>query len=114
MANGPRQLTLRFSELADARLAEIWRWNAEKYGAAHATQYLEFLKSKTRTLETQYAKGRVVPNRVSYRYMTFKKRARGHGYVVVYQVLPDEVFILFYFHTAQDWLRQLEAILPKE
>ena len=63
MAEEPGELTLRFSELASARLAEIWRWNANKYGAAHATQNLDFLKRKTCTLQTQYAKGRLVPNR---------------------------------------------------
>ena len=28
---------LRYSLLIKPRLAEIWRWNADKYGEAHAT-----------------------------------------------------------------------------
>lgn len=46
--------------------------------------------------------------------MTLKKRARGHGYVVVYQVLETEVYVFYYFHTAQDWMTQLRAMLPEE
>jgi plasmid stabilization system protein ParE len=113
MAKRPRQLTLRFSDLANARLTEIWRWNADKYGDAHATEYIEFLKSKTLALRSQYSLGRQVPGRPAYRYMIFKKRPRGHGYVIVYEVLKTEIFVFYYFHTAQDWLTQLEEVLPK-
>ncbi|MGD0541543.1 MAG: type II toxin-antitoxin system RelE/ParE family toxin [Tepidisphaeraceae bacterium] len=113
MAQRPRQLTLRYSLLVKPRLAEIWQWNAAKYGEAHATEYVEFLRKPTRSLCSDYLRGRVVPNRASYRYMTLKKRARGHGYVVVYQVLETEVHVLYYFHTAQDWMRQLQAMLPE-
>jgi plasmid stabilization system protein ParE len=114
MAQGPRQLTLRYSLLIKPRLAEIWRWNADKYGEAHATEYVEFLRNRTRTLRSEYPRGRVVPSRSSYRYVTLKKRARGHGYVVVYQVLETEVYIFYYFHTAQNWVTQLRAMLPEE
>jgi plasmid stabilization system protein ParE len=114
MAQRPRQLRLRFSLLVKPRLAEIWRWNADKYGESHATEYLKFLRNKTRALRSEYLRGREVPGHTSYRYMTFKKRARGHGYVIVYQVLETEVYIFDYFHTAQDWTTQLQAILPEE
>jgi plasmid stabilization system protein ParE len=113
MAQRPRRLTLRYSLLIKPRLAEIWRWNADKYGEAHATAYLEFLKSETLALQSDYQRGRVVPIRPSYRYMTIKKRRRGHGYVVVYEVLETEVHIFYYFHTAQDWMTQLQAMLPE-
>jgi plasmid stabilization system protein ParE len=113
MAQGPRRLTLSYSLLVKPRLAEIWRWNADKYGEAHATEYLEFLRHQTLSLQSDYQRGRVVPIRPSYRYFTLKKRARGHGYVVVYQVLAAEVYIFYYFHTAQDWMTQLKAMLPE-
>jgi len=114
MAQGPRQLTLRYSLLVNPRLAEIWRWNAERYDEAHATKYLDFLERHTRALRTEYLRGRTVPIRPSYRYITIRKRAKGHGYVVVYQIRDTEVFIFYYFHTAQDWLTQLQAMLRKE
>ncbi len=44
--------------------------------------------------------------------MTFKKRAHGHGYEIVYEVLKTEIFIFYYFHTAQDWRTQLDELLP--
>jgi plasmid stabilization system protein ParE len=114
MAKKPRQLTLRYSLLVNPRLAEVWRWNADRYGVAHADDFVNFLKEKTRALETEFSKGRVIPTRPSYHYITLKKRARGHGYVVVYQILPTEVYVFYYFHTAQDWLAQLDAMQPPE
>jgi plasmid stabilization system protein ParE len=39
--------------------------------------------------------------------MIFKKRAGGHGHVVVYQVLESEIYVFDYFHTAQDWQARL-------
>lgn len=110
MAERPRKLKLRLSLHVNPRLADIWRWNADKYGDAHATEYVDFLKRRTRELETYYALGREVPTRPAYRYMTFKTRASGHAYVVVYQVLESEIYVFDYFHTAQDW----QACLAEE
>jgi plasmid stabilization system protein ParE len=113
MAERPRELTLQYSLLVAPRLAEIWRWNAQRYGDEHATRFLEFLDERTRTLKTEFLRGRAVPNRPTYRYLLIRKRTRGHGYVLVYEIRQSEVFILNYFHTAQDWLAQLDEILPK-
>lgn len=112
MAERPRELTLQYSLLISPRLAEIWRWNAQRYGEDHATRYVEFLEQKTRTLKTEYVRGHSVPKRPAYRYMTIKRRAKGHGYVVVYEIRETELFIFYYFHTAQDWQAQLETMLP--
>jgi|HubBroStandDraft_1064217.scaffolds.fasta_scaffold993307_1 plasmid stabilization system protein ParE len=114
MAQRPRQLELRYSLHVQPRLAEIWRWNARKYGVDHATEYVEFLQRRTLALREEYLAGRAVKDHESYRYMTLKKRARGHGYVVVYQVLEKEVYVFYYFHTAQDWMAQLGEMLPEE
>jgi plasmid stabilization system protein ParE len=114
MAQRPRELTLRYSLFVQPRLAEIWRWNADKYGQAHADQFIDFLRSRTLALGSEYQRGRAVSGRPSHRYITLKRRARGHGYVVVYQVLEDEVYIYYYFHTAQDWMTQLRRMLPRE
>ena len=111
MDQRPRKLTLRYSPLVKPRLAEIWQWNADKYGAIHADEYVETLQSRTRELQTQYDRGRCVPSHPSYRYMTLKTRSRGHGYVVVYQVMQSEVFVVSYFHTAQDWPTELKKLM---
>jgi plasmid stabilization system protein ParE len=114
MAQRPRELALQYSLLVKPRLAEIWRWNAERYDEAHATKYVEFLEQHTRTLKSEYLRGRAVPDRPSYRYITIKTRVKGHGYVVVYQIRETEIFIFYYFHTAQDWLTELKVMLTKE
>jgi plasmid stabilization system protein ParE len=112
MAEKPRRLILSYSLLVKPRLAEIWRWSAERFGEKHATKYVDFLESRTRVLESDYLKGKPVPNRPSYRYVVLKTRAKGHGYVVVYQIRPSDIFVLYYFHTAQDWLTQLKELMP--
>jgi plasmid stabilization system protein ParE len=114
MAEETRHLNLRYSLLVQPRLEEIWLWNADRYGDRHATQFVDFLRQRTLRLGSDYGKGRPVPTRPSYRHMVLKKRARGHGYVVVYQVLENEVFIFDYFHTAMDWIAQLQSVTPKE
>jgi hypothetical protein len=51
MAQRAQTLTLQYSLFIERRLAEIWRWNAERYGEDHATNYVEFLEQKTRSLD---------------------------------------------------------------
>jgi plasmid stabilization system protein ParE len=114
MAKRSRRLTLRYSLHAQRRLAEIWRWNADQYGETYASAFIKFLQDRTRQLETHYANGRAVPDRHSYLYMIIKKRSRGHGYAIIYEISESEVLIFFYFHTAQDWMTQLQAMLPEE
>jgi plasmid stabilization system protein ParE len=113
MAQRSRQLNLRYSLLVKPCLAEIWRWNVERYGEVHATQYVDFLETQTRALQLDYLRGQPVPNRPSYRYVTIKKRSKGHGHIVVYEIRETEVFIFYYFHTAQDWQTQLEAMFEE-
>jgi plasmid stabilization system protein ParE len=113
MAQKPRRLALRYSHLAERRIIEIWRWNADRYDELHAAKYVSFLEKRARALASEYSRGRPVPNRPTYYYVTVKKRAGGHGYVVVDQIREAEVVIFYYFHTAQDWLAELEAMLFK-
>ena len=108
MAAEPRKLSVSLSNRALASLEEIWEWNAKTYSVEHADRYIEFLRTQTQDLATTYAVGRPVPTRPSYRYATIRRRRRkGHGHVVVYEIIGDSVYVLNYFHTAQDWQNTL-------
>ena len=61
MAQESHPLTLRYSRVAESRLAEIWRWNAERYSEGHADAYIEFLRGRTRELQFEPLKGTRFP-----------------------------------------------------
>lgn len=72
-------------------------------GIPHANQYLEFLLAETENLGTEGLQGRHVPDRPNYRYIAIRRRAKGHGHVVVYQVSGNDIIVLDYFLTSQEW-----------
>lgn len=98
-----RRLRARFSHEANRSLIQIWLWNAQAYSESHADLYVEFLKRRTLELSTSHSLGRVVPTNPNLRYMILRKGARGHGHVVVYEGRVAEIFVVEFFHTAQDW-----------
>jgi len=95
-------------------LADIWRWNAQRYDASHANEYIEFLKKRAYELETDYSRGHRVPKYSAYRYVTIKKKSGGHGHVLIYLIQKKEICALYFFHTAQDWPAQLRVIGARE
>jgi plasmid stabilization system protein ParE len=103
MAEEKSPLAVIRSPAAIDDLDEIWRWNAERYGVPHADNYLRYLKAAIDGLASSYAKGNAVGVRPDLRYILIRRRAKGHGHVVVYQVDREAVHVLHIFHTAQDW-----------
>src|SRR5579862_1263509 len=102
MARRPQKLTVIYSTKAQLALNEIWNWNAREYGPNHADRYIRFLESETDKLATSPGKGRPVPGRPKYSYLTIKRRPRGYGHIAVYEVVTNTVEILNYYHTSQD------------
>lgn len=108
MAAAERELKVILSAGALAALDAIWGWNARKYSVEHAERYIAFLSGATQRLSTGHGSGRPVPNRPNLRYVVFRPRRRkGHGHIAVYEVVEDAVYVLDYFHTAQDWQNQM-------
>ncbi len=83
-------------------LAEVWRWNAERYSPAHADAYLGFLKKCIDSLATRFALGRRLSERPDIQYVLLRRKSKGHGHVAVYRVVDHCVNVLHVFHTAQD------------
>lgn len=100
-------MTLLFSPESLRSLDAIWLWNAEQHGPDHADHYLAFLLSETRRLITSPLVGSVVPLRPALRYLLLRRRKRGHGHVIVYQIAGQTIRVLDYFHTAQDWQQKV-------
>jgi plasmid stabilization system protein ParE len=103
-----RKLNVLLSAAAVASLDEIWDWNAGRYGAEHADNYIQFLRDETEKLVVNYVAGRPVPSRPQMQYIIIQWSRRGHGHVAVYELIDDAVRVLDFFHTAQDW----QNILP--
>ncbi|HUB24727.1 MAG TPA: hypothetical protein VL992_04795 [Tepidisphaeraceae bacterium] len=60
MAERPRKRTVRFSPSALVLLDQIWEWNAQKYGADHADEYIAFRRSEAEHLADDWLTGRPV------------------------------------------------------
>jgi plasmid stabilization system protein ParE len=103
MARKPRKLKVEFSHDALDTLEEIWKWNARTYNPEHAQSYTDFLESKANSLAINYLAGKIVPTRPEIRYITLKRKVGGHGHVAVYEIINDKVYVLNFYHTAQDW-----------
>ena len=96
-----------YADEALESLAEIWDWNARNYGAAHAERYLEFLRQHTESLGASPRRSRAVPGHPTRRYLTIRRRTKGHGHVAVFELRSECLHVLDYFHTSQDWLNRL-------
>jgi plasmid stabilization system protein ParE len=107
MASRPDEpLTIDYTPEALADLDAIWDWNAANDGNDHADRYIEFLQGQTERLRSN-VQGRPVPTRPDFRYLTIRRRRKGHSHIVVYELVENRIRILRYFHTSQDWQNNL-------
>jgi len=107
MASPEFALTVTVSPTAGAELADIWRWNADRYGADHADQYVGFLRSAIHQLPALYKLGKPVPAQPDLCYLVIRRRAKGHGHIAVFRFDDRAIAVLHVFHTAQDWQTKL-------
>lgn len=107
MASPERTLNVILSPTATTELQEIWQWNAERYTPSHADIYLRHLKERVYSLARSHSQGQVVTGRPDLHYLVIRRKARGHGHIVVYRVSAVAVEVLHIFHTAQDWQTKL-------
>ena len=104
----PTKPVVRSPEALDD-LHAIWQWNAQRYGGAHADEYLEFLDGSIDELAARFADGRVVGVDPNFRYTVMQRRAKAHGHVAVYRVEEHRIRLLHVFHTSQDWQTKLSS-----
>ena len=71
-----------------------------------ADDYRAFLISTIENLET--VSGRTVLEVPSMRYIRVRKKAKGHGHIVVFREAGEDLEVIFIFHTAQDWQNRLK------
>lgn len=114
MASPKHPLTVILSPTAVAELHEVWQWNAEHYSPPHADSYHRFLKERVYGLARIHGLGKPVSGRPDLRYVIIRRKAKGHGHIVVYRVSTAAVEILHIFHTAQDWQTQLAKDSPNQ
>src|SRR5580658_1241023 len=102
-----RRMTVSLSPAAIASLDEIGDWNARTYGTDHAHRYITFLRTETAKLAVLYFAGKPVRARPKLSYITIRKHRKSHGHVAVYELIGEVVYVLNYYHTAQDWQKKL-------
>lgn len=105
-------MKISLSPAAIATLDRIRDWNAQTHGTERADRYIDFLLAETAKLERLSFAGKPVPARPALSYVTIKKRRGGHGHVAVYELIGETVYILNYYHTAQDWQNKLLDKVP--
>ncbi len=103
MARVPSRLTVNYSTQSLRDLGEIWDWNADEYGVQRADNYVSFLRRETLKLANSTNPGREVDSADHFRYHVITRRSRGYGHVVVFVIEAENLFVLRYFHTSQDW-----------
>jgi len=107
-------MKVSLSPAALANLDEIGDWNARAYGPHHAHRYVAFLRAETSKLATFYFAGKPVSTRPKLSYITIRRHSRGHGHIAVYELIGEVVYVLHYYHTAQDWQAKLKEEAEQE
>lgn len=103
MAHPAQHRIITYAPRAIEQLEAIWRWNAEKYGATHADQYLASLRKTISSLAAAQHEQRAVRLSDSLRYLLIRRYSARHGHVIVFRSDAHRVEIAYIFHTAQDW-----------
>jgi plasmid stabilization system protein ParE len=109
-----RRLTVSLSPAALADLDEIGEWNARTYGPDRAHRYVAFLRAETAKLAFLYFAGKPVPTRPKLNFIIIRRHRRGHGHVAVYELIGEVVYVLHYYHTAQNWQTKLKEEAEQE
>lgn len=107
MDSKARKLIIQLESAARIDLDDIWRWNASRYGSAHASKYRDFVLSCINGLADSVNLGKPVPGRPEYRSLLIQRRSGGHGHLAVYGVIGDKITVIRIFHTSQDWPNQI-------
>ena len=105
MARRQGRLVLVTTAEALADLDEIWDWNAAAYGKSHADRYIAFLKSQADNLPASPV-GRSIAS-TAYLYRVLRRKSKGYGHVVVFEIDGSIIRVIRYFHTAQNWQAKL-------
>jgi plasmid stabilization system protein ParE len=107
MSEASAFLPIEFAKAARLELDEIWLWNKRRYGEEHAGRYFRFLRSEIDALSTDHFRGKAIPANPDLQYVLIRRKPRGYGHIVVYEIHAAVITVLHIFHTSQDWQRRL-------
>lgn len=108
MARRKRKLEIRFTPASTAELTGIWHWSAEEYGEKRADSYVQFLLEQVRPLSDSPQLGSSVEEFPGLRRIVARRKASGHGHIIVYREKGGNLEVIHIYHTAQDWRNRLE------
>jgi plasmid stabilization system protein ParE len=82
-------------------------YTTEQWDFEQAEKYTEFLKAAIRQLAERPDRGNPVAGRPgTFEHVVEWKRAR-HGHRIVYQQVPEGIYVLRILHTAMNWPQHL-------
>jgi plasmid stabilization system protein ParE len=102
-------LKVVYSARAIRQLNEIWNWNFERYGEAHADGYIEFLQTCIDALAKYPTRGKLIESRPGVRYYVMSRKAKGHAHIAIYSAAEKSLNVSHIFHSAQNWQRKIES-----
>ena len=102
-------MTLHVSPQAKADLAHIWRETATRWSLDQADRYRQYLTERVHAhLETPTL-GTPVVGHPGLRSLSLSRRKLRDGHPVLYRIedAQNEIVILRFFHTKQNWPEQI-------
>lgn len=110
MAASEAPLNVVFTAVARMDMIAVWDWNAVKYGVRRADRYLAFIETEITHLSQSPETGTVVDGYPRLRKHLAKRKTRGHGHIIFYETLGDQLVIITILHSAQDWSSRIGSL----
>ena len=82
---------------------EIWDWNVDEYGEAHADDYRAKLLSHIDLLVEDQSLLYITRDRGGIARTTFRTRKGAYGYVILFRESASEIEVVRILHTARNW-----------
>ncbi len=101
------ELTIEYSRKAIYEIDKIWSWNEKNYDAVHASSYIHFLLREAERLCRKKDAGELVEDFPGLRRLFVRQIQKGHGYIVVFRKSTQNIEIVHFYHSAQDWQQRL-------
>jgi plasmid stabilization system protein ParE len=103
----PQRLVL-YSPEADLDLADIHTHSAKVWGREQADRYLIFLREEALSVVEGERQGKPVPRRADLRYIAATWHDARAGHRIVYEAVPNGIFVVRVLHTAMYMPRHVD------
>jgi plasmid stabilization system protein ParE len=89
-------------------VADIHTHTARRWGWEQADRYVQFVLGEALKAAAGEKKRKVVPYRPGRFYITARWQKSKAGHRIVYEIIPNGIFVVRVLHTSMDWLRHIK------